>query len=59
MILVGAPTDLLGDAKFGLCDFEYKFCEFCEALGPETRRNSKCKYSYCQMNAYQMVPRSV
>jgi hypothetical protein len=33
--------DLLGDAKFGLHDFEFKFCEV-----PDPKRNSKCKDKY-------------
>jgi hypothetical protein len=45
MNLVGAPTDLLGDAKFGLRDFELKFCQVPD---PDTdpKRNSKCKDKY-------------
>ena len=43
MIMVGAPTDLLGDAKFGLHDFDFKFCEVPD---PDPKRNSKCKNKY-------------
>ena len=50
MIMVGAPTDLLGDAKFGLRDFDFKFCEVPD---PDPKRNSKCKNKYYKVSAYQ------
>jgi hypothetical protein len=45
MNLVRAPMDLLGDAKFGLHDFEYKFCKVPDP-DPDPERNSKCKDKY-------------
>lgn len=52
MILVGVPTDLLGDAKYGLRDFEG---ELCDVLVPEPKRSSECKYNCMQINAYQVA----
>jgi hypothetical protein len=56
MILVGAPTDLLGDAKFGLRDFEGGFFEVPD---PDPKRHSKCKDKCWKVSAYLVAPQNV